>query len=354
VVPAATKIAINESFDRNDKLNPRTQSWSLTLQRRIPWGITAESSYVGSKSDQLRNAGLTNINIVPFGAMLNDPNGNADAYRPFQLYGAINVIDHTLYSNYHSWQNLISRQTGRVSFTAAYTFSKALGIRGGQQGRSLQPPSLDQIRDFSYGVLGNDRRHLFSLAYSWLLPEVKTGVTNALLGNWQISGISQFVSGAPLQVIGGDGNFRLDGTTSNGTTISNQSITGSPDIPVMPVLTCDPRGGGGDVLARAECFGAPSPGQNGNFIWPNVVGNSYVNHDLSLFKNFPFGSGGKKFQFRASAYNVFNHPQRAPDDAQNLNVTFANGVQTNANLGLLPSDNKYGRRIIQLAFKFYF
>jgi len=51
---------------------------------------------------------------------------------------------------------------------------------------------------------------------------------------------------------------------------------------------------------------------------------------------------------------VFNHPQRAVDDSQNLNITFANGVQTNANLGVLPTDNKYGRRIVQLAFKFYF
>ena len=352
VVPTATRVSV-EAFDPNDDLNPRTQSWSLTLQRRLPWGMTGESSYVGSKSDRLRNAGLTNINIVPFGAMLNDPNGNADAYRPFQLYGAINVIDHTLYSNYHSWQNLVSRQTGRFSFTGAYTFSKALGIRGTQQGRAIQPPDLSQIRQYSYGVLGNDRRHLFSLAYSWLLPEVKTGVTNAILGNWQISGISQFVSGAPLQVVGGDGNFRLDGTTANGATINNQTITGSPDILVMPVLTCDPRASG-DLVAEAECFGAPSPGQNGNFIWPTVVGSSYVNHDLSLFKNFPFGNGEKKFQFRASAYNVFNHPQRAVDESQNLNITFANGVQTNANLGLLPTDNKYGRRIVQLAFKFYF
>ena len=314
--------------------------------------MTVETSYVGSKSDQLRNAGLGNINIVPFGAMLNDPDGNADAYRPFQLYGDINVITHNLYSNYHSWQNLVSRQTGRLSFTAAYTFSKALGIRGGQQGRAIQPPDLSQLRQYSYGVLGNDRRHLLSLAYSWLLPEVKTGITNAVLGNWQISGITQFVSGAPLQVVGGDGNFRLDGTGPGGVTLSNQAITGSPQIQAMPVLTCDPRGSG-DVLARAECFTAPSPGQNGQFIWPNIVGPSYINHDLSVFKNFPF-AGSKKIQFRLSAYNIFNHPQRAPDDAQNLDLTFANGVQTNANFGLLPTDNKYGRRIIQMAFKFYF
>ncbi len=78
-----------------------------------------------------------------------------------------------------------------------------------------------------------------------------------------------------------------------------------------------------------------------------------MNHDFSLFKNVPIG-GNRKFQFRLSAYNVFNHPQRTPDDAINLDLNYTNGVQTNANFGLLPQDNKYGHRILQLAFKFYF
>jgi hypothetical protein len=351
VVPGVSKVALN-AIGPDDKKNPRTQSWSLTVQRRLPWSLTFETSYVGSKSDQLRNAGLANINAVPANAMLNDPNGNADNYRPYLLYGDINVSDHNLYSNYHSWQNLLSRQSGKFSFTAAYTFSKALGIRGSGQGQQIQPPSLDQLRQYSYGVLGNDRRHILSVAYSWLLPEVKTGVTNAILGNWQFSGISQYLSGSPLQVVGGSGNFRLDGTGVGGYQLSSTAIAGSPQILAMPVLTCDPRGSG-DVLAKAECFAAPSPGNNGNFVFPNIEGPSYFNHDFSVFKNFPIG-GSKKFQFRLSAYNVFNHPQRAPDDARNLDLNFTNGVQTNANFGLLPLDNKYGRRILQMAFKFYF
>jgi hypothetical protein len=95
----------------------------------------------------------------------------------------------------------VSRQTGKLSFTAAYTFSKALGIRGGIYGPASYPPGFASIRDTNYGVLGNDRRHLLSFAYSWLLPEVRSGLTNAVLGNWQISGISQFVAGAPLQAV---------------------------------------------------------------------------------------------------------------------------------------------------------
>jgi len=178
-------------------------------------------------------------------------------------------------------------------------------------------------------------------------------LTNAILGNWQLSGISQWISGVPLQLVGGTGNFRISGTNAQGVEINPQNIVGSiAPLIVMPVLTCDPRGSG-DVLAKGECFAAPAVGEAGTYVWPNIEGPSYMNHDFSIFKNVPFG-GNRKFQFRLSAYNVFNHPQRAPDDNVNLDLNFTNGVQTNQNFGLLPKDNKYGHRILQMAFKFYF
>ena len=72
-----------------------------------------------------------------------------------------------------------------------------------------------------------------------------------------------------------------------------------------------------------------------------------------MFKNFPMG-GSRKFQFRASFTNVFNHPQRFLDENTNLRLQFTNGQPSNPAFGILPQDNKYGRRIIQLAFKMYF
>ena len=64
--------------------------------------------------------------------------------------------------------------------------------------------------------------------------------------------------------------------------------------------------------------------------------------------------GVQRFQFRASFTNVFNHPQRALDDNNNLKLQYTNGVLSNQNFGILPQNNKYGRRIVQLAFKMYF
>ena len=122
----------------------------------------------------------------------------------------------------------------------------------------------------------------------------------------------------------------------------------------MPVLTCDPRQGlSGDQVLNPSCFALPTPGSNGNYIFPSLRGPAYTNHDFAVFKNFPMG-GSRKFQFRASFTNVFNHPQRFFDDNENLKLQFTNGQLSNTQFGVLPRDNKFGRRIVQLAFKMYF
>ena len=93
VVPDAAKISIT-ALDRDDDQQPGAQSWSLTVQRRLPWSLTVETGYVGSKSENLRNAGISNINTVPLGAMLSDTGGNPDNYRPFNLWGSISLLRH--------------------------------------------------------------------------------------------------------------------------------------------------------------------------------------------------------------------------------------------------------------------
>jgi hypothetical protein len=150
------------------------------------------------------------------------------------------------------------------------------------------------------------------------------------------------------------GWFGMQGTTAGGVSISNESITGSPDVYAMPVLVCDPRDDVPDAyLFNPACFTAPSPGANGSARQPYFKGQPYTNHDLSLMKNFPIGSG-RRLQLRASAYNVFNHPITYPDSARNLTVVFDQGIQTNPEFGQLPGDNKYGRRIVQLALRVEF
>jgi hypothetical protein len=340
------------AVDRADDEQPRTLSWSLTLDRKLPWSTSLEIGYVGSKSDHQLNWGLSEYNPVPLGAMLDDPGGNADDYRPLSNYGNLQIYRHSAYQNYHALQALLSRQRGRFNFTASYTFSKSLGLKGWDSNgyRANASEYAFDPREYNYGVLGTDRTHVGSLSWSLQLPNVKRGgVWQALFGNWQLAGVSSYVSGAPLM-----GWFFLQGTTAGDVAITDRSITGSPDVYAMPVLVCDPRDGVPDgFLFNPVCFTAPNPGANGSARQPYIKGQPYYNTDLSLAKSFPLAKGSR-LQLRVSAYNAFNHPIRYPDPARNLTMVFDNNVQTNAEFGRLPDDNKYGRRIVQVSARFEF
>jgi len=109
-------------------------------------------------------------------------------------------------------------------------------------------------------------------------------------------------------------------------------------------------------LFNPSCFSAPSAGQNGTWVYPYIKGQAYWNHDLSVFKNFSLG-GEKRLQLRFSAYNFLNHPIPYPDDSVNLTADFLNGKLDTAerpDFGKLPTDRKFGRRIVQLGVRFSF
>jgi hypothetical protein len=272
------------------------------------------------------------------------------------------VFRHSIYSNYHGLQSLLSRQRGKLNFTVSYTFSKSLGIRSAGNGPAavseyLRDSSGNQVdtRSFNYGLASFDRTHVLTASYSWQIGNLKNGgLADALLGGWQITGISTYIAGAPLQALTNT-NFSMSGTLADGSDISATRVSGSPSVPAQPVLTCDPTSSVPDgFYFNPSCFAAPSAGQNGNYIFPYIKGQAYTNHDLSLFKNFAIGTKGQKLQFRVSAYNVLNHPIAFPDAATNLALNFDNGVLSNPEFAKKNDDNKFGRRIIQLALRYSF
>ena len=122
----------------------------------------------------------------------------------------------------------------------------------------------------------------------------------------------------------------------------------------MPLVTCDPRKGlGKNQYFNPSCFTLSAPGTNGTYIFPVLTGPAFFNSDISLFKNFVWGSNeNRKLQFRFSGYNFLNHPMRtfvAGDNNFKLNFN-ADGTLANDRTGY--ADHKTGHRIIQLMVKF--
>ena len=143
---------------------------------------------------------------------------------------------------------------------------------------------------------------------------------------------------------------------ADGQQLQTSIVNGTPDTPVRPVLTCDPRTGlGTNQYANPACFHAPLPGKNGVYVLPYMKTPAFQNHDISLFKNWAV-SEHQKLQFRFSMYNFLNHPLTffAGGDA-GLAMNFVNGVpdeKTMENFG--RTSLKRGRRLMQFALKYQF
>jgi hypothetical protein len=408
------------ALDPKDDQEPRTQNYSLTVAQRLPWRSLFEVAYVGSKSDYLSNYNnnFDKINDLPVGAMFSSNHcgpGGADTGQPCpwmtttnydakQLNGTrpyfatpgvcpdnidptskqpkpcgygdgLKIIDHKMYSNYNSLQVTWNKQSGPVTFLTNYTYSKALGIRGENGSQAGDPFSLSN----NYGTLPGDRRHIFNVAYVYQLPTLNQGnrFLKGAANGWQVSGIVQYQSGADIQAaIVNNANLNYSayipfGTTFMGVTAvdnsdpsnpkpvlaTQQNILGTNDVPLMPVLTCNPTTGlHHNQYLNPNCFSKfAEPNVQGAYVIPTGAGPGFFNTDLSVFKNFTFGkSESKKLQFRFSGYNFINHPLLTfVKNDPNLALTFdGNGNLTSPNFG--TANNKTGHRILQGAIKFSF
>jgi hypothetical protein len=259
-------------------------------------------------------------------------------------------------STYNGLQAMWARTKGRYTLNANYTYSKSLGILGNNG------QLIDQFNvNHNYGVLPNNRTHLFNFAYSVQMPKA---TSNKLLGGfvngWQVSGILQLQSGPNLTGFQNQ-NFgmNLNGAVIPGTSfaITNKSILGTPNIQLNPLVTCNPRSGlKAQQFINGACFAAPTQvGQNGPTILPAIYGPAYFNWDMGLFKSFQI-SEHKSLQFRINGYNWLNHPLWSFNGG-NLGLSFnqnPDGSMTQSNSTFGYTTQKQGHRIVEFAVKFYF
>jgi hypothetical protein len=109
-------------------------------------------------------------------------------------------------------------------------------------------------------------------------------------------------------------------------------------------------------------MGLPLPESNGAYRLPYIHGPYYIDHDVTLLKNFTFGES-KNLQLRAAAFNILNHPLVSfnNQNTDNLSLNFVNAtagkpltqnVLTYQDFGI--ANIKVGNRLMELAAKFTF
>jgi hypothetical protein len=380
--PAGLGTTINV-MQLGDDRTPYNLSYNFTISQRAVWNSLVEVQYVGNHSadgliDGSSNGNLGNINNTPLGAYylpdpitgkINNPFAGGfpnNDYLPYHNYSGIQLVSHGSYAYYNaaivSWQ----KQTGQVTWTANYAFSKVLGVRdgysgnGAQSGYALNPYSASA----NYGVLGYDHTHIFNFAYIVNLPKYKTSnkFLSGAINGWELSGITQAQSGPPLQPNTAQGSLDASygnipqGSVSAQTYLGTNAFGGLP-----PILTCDPRNGlkSGQYF-NPNCFAPPAFGQVGAIVWPYIHGPAFVNSDLSLFKNFNI-TERQRLQIRFQAFNFLNHPVpefNAAGNNSDVHLNFSNNgalspTSTSSTTTGYPQYTT-GNRVIEFAIKYNF
>jgi len=154
--------------------------------------------------------------------------------RPYKGYGDITYIEFASNSNYHALQVQANRRfSSSLSFGLSYTWSKALDLVDGNN-NNVNPFIDPRIRN--YGKAGFDRTHNLTINYIYKIPGLSkrlgdNALTRQVLDGWELSGITSFISGAPL----GIGYNTVQGTDlvggSGGGVDSRVVLTGNPVLP---------------------------------------------------------------------------------------------------------------------------
>lgn len=341
---------------QEDTENPEQRFYSASFQRELGGRLTLELGYSGSRGYR----GINQIEMNP--AILTEAQAaavlagqaipSAQSRRVVPQVGSRVVIPATLgpgdndveaRSTYNAvYVSASQRMTRGLQFNASYTFSRwmsnndaSLG-EGGTDGSSQRPQSMfDYEAEWSRSQF--DRPHRVTTGYIWEIPGPKAGVLGAVLGGWQLSGVTQGQSGRPFTIwTGVDSN----GDTNNGSDRPNINTSGS--------FTWDdrhrdftnngyyvtPLGNNNLPLANTQPAGGNAP-RNSERAAP------FWNTDLALMKRFDL-PGTVRLTVRVDAFNAFNQDNYG---IPNLNMSSPSfGVNV----------NNWGRRTLQLGGKITF
>ena len=316
VAPFDTINAIDPNLD-----TPYTESYSLSVQRELPFGFFGEAAYVGNLGRHLiRQPDINQATFAALAANAALPTAqrvDTNALRPYKGYSAIRMRLSDSTSNYHGLQLFAAKRTGRARSTFSYTWSKVLTDASGFNDNPEDPFN----RSYNYGPATFDRRHIFVATYTYTLKTFahSNGFTRAVLGGYEISGITRFQSGA---------YFTVTGNTSTGSRRA--------DYLGGPVLLPNGQRSQGAWVNRAAFASAPDT-RRGTAGVGTVEGPGSQVWDFSVRRRIGL-SERFKLQLQADIFNAFNRTNFRDMDVNLANASFgtltAAGPARNIQLGL--------------------
>jgi hypothetical protein len=293
---AAGTLALPGTIQATDPnfQSPRTQQWNIGMQRQLYRRGSIDVGYVGSHGDHLIQP--LDVNQPQPQDVVNAINGGGgiNNARPYKGFSGITMRQTTARSNYHGLLAQYRHEGGRQgTYVFNYTLSRSRTTATNDRDAADFPQNPLDL-ETEYADARTDRRHIFSANYIYELPffrEDENGLLRTVLGGWQISGITNINSGAPIS--------RIVANTNGGRRGARANLVGNPqagelDFPYWfnPAAFAPPADGQYGTPSRIDSLRLPGRNQT----------------DLALSKNF-YPMDGKRLQFRADFINAFNHTQ---------------------------------------------
>jgi predicted heme/steroid binding protein len=336
--------------------NPEAWAWNFTVERELFWKSLLSVGYVARRG--LHQQRESDINQPTTAVVTANPGVNLNALRPYKGFGSIRETDNVARSTYNSLQVAWNRRfSNTFQFGVSYTLSKSMD--NGSNQRDVVPDTYDT--SMLWGPSEFDARHIVIINYLYQLPffREQKGFAGKALGGWQISGITQFQTGLPCSVIAPNVDYAGVGQDANWGCGGNGQfwvVNGDPKI----IGTFGPKG---QWFATTNpdgtpIFTAPTPGTfNTQRVRNLIYQPGYQNWNMGLFKTFPVNER-LRFQFRAEAYNVWNHPNWCANSGCNGTTNIGLNPTNTATFGKVLSKGSgtsgQGERNLQLSLRLEF
>jgi outer membrane receptor protein involved in Fe transport len=309
-------------------LMPTVDSWNGTVQRQITPTFSLQAGYVGNKGSHIfvgennwinlntqTEAGFCQpgvVNAVCLSQQDRLPYWNSP--HPFQLTTGLQCMCNPGDNHYNSLQiQADKRMSHGLNILGNYTYSHA---KNHDSPDFLYDPAIE------YGRPSWQRNQNITVSTIYELPFGKgktllggaPSAVNYIVGGWQLVNVTTIMSGSGVNPsyaeCGGDndagvcfpnvaGSWHVSHPTKEQWFSQTDVVGGSP----TPLLA------NGQTSGPWQRPAAPAPGfpSFGNASRNMLIGPKWFDSDLSVVKSVPIGEQFK-VQFRAEAFNVFNHP----------------------------------------------
>jgi len=349
-----THLTVERQLNQLQPISPALNPFALhePFLLAVPGATVADCDNIGSTSDPVfalqsgvtvsaTNPASVNMQVACQGQSNNPSHpaiAVANTFRPYPGLGEIFSLQNGADSSYHGLQTTIRRTKGPLTAGLAYSYSHSIDDSSDRTDptfvNSLNLRSNKASSDF-------DQRHLVNISYVYSLPNFSRALQRDLIGpldassddkddkdkkdapgsgepsplmrwigdGWQLSGITTYQSGTPFSVINNAGSSGI-GVLDNAGVANGVGAGSYPDLATNPspaALRSNPSSFG-PLLLNPDLFVAPR-GLTFGDAGRNYLNNpSRLNFDMSLLKHFAIHEGSE-VEFRAEAFNIFNHTQ---------------------------------------------